>query len=326
MGASSSREVRRILWLDTEGGIRGVPCWDIALVNETMQGLTMHRICCAKGVSKRIKGRLRNSLPHGASAEKTLVLDYKIVDNQWVATSYKNTDNTLSECLAQYLRPYVGATMCAWGMNTHDNRVVSELLPPDLSMSDFKLVDCMLLFRRSLKLPKNSLASDRAGTPRGLFNVGCPPGLGAVHTAHVDALNMRTLCHRAFHSVIQHGDMLPRPDQTYNQPRTETFESVWYALKTETTEPLTLKVGNDCIPWVGAAKDFTWLLQDHFWEPRKVKPQMKKDVQNRLQKQLKHYLEVDEIPCDLMKELQACDNHLEYTQCLLNADQYLTQK
>ena len=316
MGASSSREVRRILWLDTEGGIRGVPCWDIAMVNETMQGVKMHRICCAKGVSKRINARLRNSLPDGVSADDTLIIDYELMQDKWQVVSHRNEDKSVGVCLENYLDQYKGAMLCAWGMKTHDNRVLGSILPRDF-LSQFNLVDCLLTFKRNLKLPKNSLAADGPGTPRGIFDVKCPPGIGSVHTAHVDALNMRTLCHRAFHMLVKYGEMSPRPNEIYNHSRQETLESVLCLLDNKRDEDVPADV--DVHKW-------GWLLEPHYWEPRKIKTSCAADVRRRIESQLRQQMDVAEIPCDLSDALKTCTTDVQFTRCILDANQYLTQK
>ena len=316
MGASPSREVRRILWLDTEGGIRGVPCWDIAIVNETTHALSMHRICCAKGVSKRIASRLRESLPCAIDDTQTCVLEYTCTDGKWAVESTTKTDKPVGDVLLGYLGQYKGSLLSAWGMKTHDEHVLRSILPKGF-LSQFTLTDCLAVFRRNLRLPKNSLSQCGPGTPRGVFNVHGQEGLGSVHTAHVDALNMRQLCHRAFHILVEHGEMEPRKSETYSYDREKTLQSVLCLLDCRAVRDVTDEPIVDIKKW-------GWLMGAHFWEPRVLKANCASDVKNRVKRQLRRALDVEELPCHLSEQMDSANTDVEIAQCIVVAEQYLT--
>ena len=179
-------------------------------------------------------------------------------------------------------------------------------------------MDPLLTFRKYLQLPKNSLASSGPGTPRGLFNVQQPESFGKVHTSAVDALNMRQLCHRAFHRLHIHGTMEPEQDDTYSECREDTFSSVLGALAGgSATAPSKRTQTADIDPW-------TWILDDSLWEPRKLKEAHASEVKGRLRGQLRRMFPSHMMPGELEDLLDEANNEEQYIQCIVASRQYLT--
>ena len=313
MGASASREVRRILWLDTEGGIRGVPCWDISLVNETSQGIHMHRICCADGVSKRIQGRLRASVPVDLPNTHTLELRYALNGAMWELDSHQVTTRSVGEALEHYLSTFKPCIMAAWGMKSHDVRVLRSILPTGL-LDTYTLVDPLVHFRKHLQLPKNSLAPSGPGTPRGVFDVKQSTSLGGVHTSAVDTLNMRQLCHRAFHILVKRGEMEPRKGETYEDDRLETLDSVLCILDQRAKLSSIQLDAGDVQVWA-------WALDDSLWEPRVLRKAQEARVKGRMRAQMRRMFPGGTMPGDLEGQLDAARNEEELLRCIVAVNQ-----
>ena len=201
MGAGSSRQAlksKHILWCDTEGGIRNVPLWDVSIINESRESVTAHRFCSVAQATKRGKKILAKALPIEPYMEcrkdgGTCMVQYEMKEQKWEIKSCTIMTLPLQAVLKTYLQQYKGSVLTAWNLKGHDRHVLARAVGQD-TIQPFVLWDSLPWFRSKYTLPKNTMASAKAGTPRGVFQV---PVHGAAHDSLADAAHMRDVVCRA---------------------------------------------------------------------------------------------------------------------------------
>ena len=180
-------------YLDIEGGVReGNAVWDIALVAATAGTATRW----FSMTNDRARKMLLRSLPeqwrtkvaqHGEAVQRVLY------DNEQNVIDHRVCSGGMAEEVGAYLRGKQrngGIVIAAWGMDTHDARILRRLVGDDLlDDTGITLVDALKRMRAAWSLPKYTLGSEAAGTPRSVFNAGKYPGPS--HTAYKDALCLR---------------------------------------------------------------------------------------------------------------------------------------
>ena len=187
MGSTASKDVW--VWVDFEGGMSAEqPLWDAAFcVDRPGQALECLRVV---HMSKpRHRSAVRKSLPKDQAGvlemDKTYVMKYGAKHE---LDSLTCEPGSMRDVVREHLPP-AGATMLAWNMLGHDKKVLERLGAPE-----YVLLDPLRAFRKRLGLPKNSLGSNKPGTPRHVLKV---PLMGPAHTALADALHMREVTRRA---------------------------------------------------------------------------------------------------------------------------------
>ena len=205
MGAATSK-ARRIIWCDTEGGIKAVPLWDATFIEDDGQSVTARRFCSVSLAHKKGKMQLRKSMAPNVFNDclrknTTCVISYCHDADQhtWTETNVAVLDIKLSTLVSSYLLQQENSIIAAWNMKAHDRHVLRRAVGDNV-MKKLVLWDALLWFRAHFSLPKNTLSSNRSGTPRAVFQV---PVYGAEHTSLADAAHLRQVVRRASFS-LQH--------------------------------------------------------------------------------------------------------------------------
>ena len=202
MGAKSS-VMRRIIWCDTEGGVRGVPLWDVSFIMDDGPTCRAVRLCSPHDAHKKGRAALARSLPRdvfcdSCAGKRTCVTHYdcrSLAAGEWRVRLHAVVDAdiaTLTKVFLRTLRPKDDLVV-AWNMNAHDRHVLARAAGDD-ALAQLRLCDALPWFRSCYGLPKNTLSSCRPGTPRAVFRVHAD---GPVHTSFVDALHLRDVVRRA---------------------------------------------------------------------------------------------------------------------------------
>ena len=234
MGALTSKcplsSTKRIIWCDTEGGMRGVPLWDVTCIEETTAGMSAYRLSVVRDAPKRRRAMLRQELNHNCcndSSRTGSTIVTQLSHEQkggWKAMTHATVDLTINELLASYLALRKGSVLAAWNMNGHDRHVLRRAVGKTLD--GMVLWDGLPWFRSVYQLPKNTMSSNKPGTPRRLFNV---PVYGSAHSSMSDAVHMRDVVCRAAYCV-QH----ERSNTTVYEEATDT--ELYNAACTEITK------------------------------------------------------------------------------------------
>ena len=206
MGVSRSRDVcklRHVIWCDTEGGVRGVKLWDITCIEETTNGVRAQRLCSPSNATKRGRAQLRNELPNAVYRDSvksgsTCVVQY---NDKLDATEHSNVGAPLETLLASYLHSRAGSVLVAWNLRGHDKHVLKRAVGND-AVDKMVLWDALPWFRSKYSLPKNTMSSNKVGTPRAVFNV---PTRGSAHSSFADAAHMRDVVLRAAYAIRADG-------------------------------------------------------------------------------------------------------------------------
>ena len=210
-GLAKSRNVtRRVIWTDTEGGVRGVPMWDITFIDEGRDG-SRHalRLFRLADVHKAGRARLRKYIPLSVymKAMKTgsvYAAEYTLSkDGVWGDGEYRPIDMDMKAAVGAYLKERKGCVLCAWNMKAHDRHVLNRLVGNEI-VSDMVLWDALPWFRSKFTLPKNGLSSDKPGTPRHTFGVLTQ---GIAHSSLADAAHLRELVLRAAYCLSLEGEV-----------------------------------------------------------------------------------------------------------------------
>lgn len=199
MGAATSN-ARRIIWCDTEGGTKTVPLWDITFIEDEGAHVTARRFCSVSLAHKKGKALLRKSMSPQVFQDcqrkhTTCVTTYcHDADQQsWSESNVAVLDVNLSTLVSSYLMKQENCILAAWNMKAHDRHVLRRAVGDDV-IKQLVLWDALLWFRAHYSLPKNTLGSDRPGTPRAVFQV---PKYGTEHTSLADAAHLRQVVRRA---------------------------------------------------------------------------------------------------------------------------------
>ena len=175
-----------------------MPLWDVTFIEETHEGVRAQRFARLKDAPPRGRARLRKELPFSAAMDShntgsTCVIEYKMNQEHWDAVSYTNVSLPLNAVLQPYIDSRAGSVLVAWNLRGHDRHVLSRAVG-DKTLNKLMLWDALPWFRRRYTLPKNTMASNKAGTPRNVFDV---PSYGSAHGSLADAAHMRDVVMRA---------------------------------------------------------------------------------------------------------------------------------
>lgn len=205
MGGQSSKcsekLARRVIWCDTEGGVRNVPLWDVTFIEETVHGISGYRLSNVQQATKRGKATLKKELPKAVyqDAFKTgsiVVSTFTTMPDALDALeldTHATVDVPMNKMVASYLASRSGSVLVAWNMNGHDKHVLRRAAG-EAVVDKVTLWDALPWFRSKYTLPKNTMSSSKAGTPRALFSV---PTFGAAHSSLSDTVHMRQVVLRA---------------------------------------------------------------------------------------------------------------------------------
>lgn len=199
LGRSVDRS-KRVIWCDTEGGVRGVPLWDVAFIDEAAgEALQAIRMFNPSLAHKAGRAKLRKSMPLSVycSALKTsssvVSTHARKPDGSWGSAVYRVTASDIKSLVTSFLTERRGCVLSAWNMRAHDKHVLVREVGTDI-VAGMVLWDALPWFRKQYGLPKNTLASDKPGTPRHVFGV---KSMGAAHTSLADAFHLRDVVTRA---------------------------------------------------------------------------------------------------------------------------------
>ena len=191
---------KRVIWCDTEGGVRGVAMWDVTFIDEgpgdIVRALRMFDVSAAH---KPGRAKLRKVVPpsvyHSAikMSKVCLAEHVQAKDGNWTSATYRLVGSSMKDTVAGYLAKRAGCVLCAWNMKGHDRHVLRRLVGTAV-LDRMVLWDALPWFRSAYTLPKNTLASDKPGTPRHVFGV---QSHGQAHTSMADAAHLRDVVTRA---------------------------------------------------------------------------------------------------------------------------------
>ena len=191
---------KRVIWCDTEGGVRGTRAWDVTFIDEALhEPVKAIRFFSVADAHKGGKAKLRKFIPMSvyASAAKTgavYVSEHELLEcGRFGEGTYKAVGQSMQAAVAGYLTQRKGCVLCAWNMRAHDKRVLTGLAGKDV-MDGMVLWDALPWFKSNYTLPKNTLSSTKPGTPRGVFRVQLQ---GLAHTSLADAAHLREVVMRA---------------------------------------------------------------------------------------------------------------------------------
>ena len=231
MGSYFSAEPQKskhILWCDTEGGVRDKPLWDATFIDETDGSVVAHRFCSVAYAHKPGRQQLLKTLPADVYSDSlknksTCVLQYVVEDDKWTLATSANADMPLALAIGTFLHHYRGSVLCAWNLKGHDRHVLTRALGKTL-VDDFVLWDTLQWFRSHYTLPKNTMSSSKAGTPRGLFDVATH---GKAHDSFADAAHMRDVVMRAAACLTTEDTANASLKKYKGKSRVELLEHVW---------------------------------------------------------------------------------------------------
>ena len=329
MGATTSSNVRKIIWCDIEGGVRGVPVWDCSFISETEETVKAIRFCSAHDISADKVRKLRNSLPQPAfKAMKKrcgqCVLTFNYVNGHFALESWDIRTSSVSALVNEYLSDQDGGLLAAWNMKCHDQHILRECSSQQVLLK-YKFSDPLIDFRQRIGLPKNSLGTCQAGTPRGTFCVS-NSFMGSVHTSLVDSMNMRQVCLRAFYNVQEAGDnkknlavRLSKPTclRCIDVKRQDLFSAAFdimeessYAIQCEGWEKVPSKdhkLGDNNIDWVFSNK---------FWKPRELDPIMKNEFHAMLISKIEQIIGDKKLSVEETANIRKIETEVDLNKCL----------
>ena len=212
MGSLVSRGVgssRRVIWCDTEGGIRGIPLYDVTFIDEAEgeapQVVRMFNVSIA---CKSGRAKIRKHVPmavYAASAKNgtTYVCKHEYDPSGRIGEgTYSAYGGSLDGVVKRYLEHRRGSVLCAWNMRAHDKKVLTAAVGGD-TLDGMVLWDALPWFKKRYSLPKNTLSSDKPGTPRNVLGV---LRQGIVHTSLADAAHLREVVLRAAYCLRNGAD------------------------------------------------------------------------------------------------------------------------
>lgn len=187
------------VWVDFEGGMnKEQPLWDAAFCFDS-PGKPLDCVRIVHMSKARHRCAICKSLPRDQASvlkmHQTYVMKY---NEKFDLKSLECEKGSMQKVVQRYL-PEEGSTVLAWNMMGHDKKVLQNLQSPK-----YVLLDPLRAFRKQIGLPKNTLGSNKPGTPRNALNV---PIMGPPHTAIADALHMREVTRRAALVLAQPGKM-----------------------------------------------------------------------------------------------------------------------
>jgi hypothetical protein len=126
----------------------------------------------------------------------TCVIDYthNTDTGVWEADTHTVADASICTLVTSHLsQEDTDSIFVAWNMKAHDRHVLRRAAGKDL-VDSLALWDPLPWFRSRYGLPKNTLSSNRPGTPRAVFAVKVH---GLAHSSFADAAHMRDVVMRA---------------------------------------------------------------------------------------------------------------------------------
>ena len=271
-----------------------MPVWDCAFVVETESEVRGVRMCTLNDISIDKQRKVRNSVPAKVfplmkKKRAQCVMTFKLQCGSWQLESWDVREDSVPALITETLRAEDGGILAAWNMKCHDRHVLSSCVDSEV-LDKFSISDPLIEFRKRIGLPKNSMASARAGTPRGVFSVS-HSYMGPTHTAITDVLNMRLVCLRAFHNVqAAQGSKealvvrlaQPTSSKCVEVPRDEMFNAAYDIMVKNTLSPpedlwetVVPSKAKQEIPVVG------WMWEPKFWKPRELDPDMMTEFKQR---------------------------------------------
>lgn len=201
----------RLVWLDVEGGLRGTHVWDFTAVVDSLNATTAsHATRFVSFSDKRQRAKLRASLPAEHFANMVINTPYEITyvetkPSQWSFKTFAPAScDTVEHGMREFMQQHSNTVALAWNMMASDRHVLERVCRTCMPR---KLLDPLQWFRKRIVLPKNTLASDRVGTPRHALAVHSMfRAHGPSHTSFVDTLYMRECVTRAV-GVLQDADL-----------------------------------------------------------------------------------------------------------------------
>lgn len=189
---------KRVIWCDTEGGVRGL--WDVTFIDECVNSeVRAVRFFNVREANQTGRTRIRKHIPmnvYSTSVKHGCVYASEHVmgaEGKFGEGTYTKLKGTLSDTVSQYLADRKGCVLSAWNLKAHDAHVLTNVVGKEI-MNGLVLWDALPWFRSKYTLPKNTLSSDKPGTPRNLFSV---TRQGIVHTSLADAAHLREVILRA---------------------------------------------------------------------------------------------------------------------------------
>ena len=329
MGATNSRNVRKIIWCDTEGGVRGVPVWDCAFIAECEDKVHAVRMCTAEAISGDKKRKIRNSVPSKAYTNMTkrhaqCVLTYRLNNDHWALESWDVRDVSIPALVSEYLTGLDGGVLAAWNMRCHDRHVLQSCVGESI-LTKFALSDPLIDFRTRIGLPKNTMSNAASGTPRNLFCVS-HSNMGPAHTSITDALNMRLVCLRAFYNVQAAAGSKQNLAVRLSQQscvkctgvsRKEMFNATYDMLSSYRLESVSdswEKVVFDNklhkIPLIG------WMWESKYWKPRELDPRMREEFTKRLVAEFRKAHNSKNPSIEQMEAIESVKTEVDLQSCI----------
>jgi len=182
--------------------VRGVALWDITCLEETEHGVTGYRLCNVQRATKKGRAMLKKELSSdvyndGLKTGSTSVMTlYLSSSDKWQTQTSVSVDLPLGDMLKSYLKSREASIMVAWNMNGHDRHVLRRAVGDVLDL--VTTWDALPWFRAAYTLPKNTMSSCKAGTPRSVFDV---PDHGSAHSSLSDTVHMRHVVQRAAYCI-----------------------------------------------------------------------------------------------------------------------------
>ena len=124
----------------------------------------------------------------------TCIIDYTHDAGTWTADTHTVADANICSLVTSHLaQQHESSIVAAWNMKAHDRHVLQRAVGQKL-LDTLTLWDPLPWFRSRYGLPKNTLSSNRPGTPRAVFDVKVH---GHAHSSFADAAHMRDVVTRA---------------------------------------------------------------------------------------------------------------------------------
>ena len=268
-----------LCWIDIEGGMRGIPVWDFAIVHELPPpaSLTATRIINFQkpNQAKRVKNSVPSDVYEAMAPNETWKLTYShSADNGWeVAGSSKAPKGANVATMVQAEIP-ANCVVAAWNMMAHDAKILKSMLG-DEAMKTVTPVDPLRFFKKHINLPSNTLGSAKPGTPRNVMKAGTYTGLGGAHTALVDTLHMRDVTQKAalaVHRALKTDSQIDI-DDVHDKEASEYFEALMATVfDVKPKQPANAP----------QAHGEPWMWTNFYWDKVTLRPDRSKEFKRKL--------------------------------------------
>ena len=256
-----------ICWLDIEGGVRGVPVWDFAVV---IEGAVPRAERLFQFDTHKRAMKLKSSLPEGTVEKmkpgETWHASYTLADGRWECNTPTKAKGSMKAEM-QALVPKK-CTAAAWNMFGHDAKILRE----HIDTSSMHLFDPLRYFKKHVNMPSNTLSSNRPGTPRHAMKAGDYSYLGKAHSALVDTLHMRDVTQKIMYAV--HNRPLASKldiDDVHGKEPEQYHEAVVAEMKpAKKPAPGPVEHGED------------WMWTSYYWDKQDLRPATSKEFKQKL--------------------------------------------